>query len=138
MKTIYIVTSGDYSDYRINSVFDTRDKAEKFIEHIREKVSEYDAKYCTVEEWELNKFYSEIERGLRCFSVHYPDIENGDSFIAEEEKPRDGNERHWQSILVNRTDTNYMVYVWAKDKQLALKIANEKRVQYLASGRATQ
>lgn len=32
MAKIYIVTSGDYSDYRVNAVFSTREKAEEYIQ----------------------------------------------------------------------------------------------------------
>lgn len=32
MKEIYIITSGDYSDYNIEAVFSTREKAEEYIQ----------------------------------------------------------------------------------------------------------
>ena len=45
MKKIYVVTSGCYSDYRIERVFSTRELAEEFIDH--------DA-YCDIEEYVLD------------------------------------------------------------------------------------
>jgi len=138
MSTIYIVTSGSYSDYRIHSVFDTRDRAEKFIEYMEKNVSGYYGDDCNIEEWEINKYLSNIERGLKHYQIYYSEIENGDASIVENCEPTEEYEHCWKTNLIGRTIVSYRVHVWAKDKESALKIANEKRVQYLASGRANQ
>lgn len=52
MTTIYIVTSGEYSDYGIDGIFSTKSKAETFIEECKKQTylkSDYEA-----EEWELD------------------------------------------------------------------------------------
>ena len=43
---VYIVTSGDYDDYRIDEVFSTKEKAEEYIECFGDK--------CSIEEYNLD------------------------------------------------------------------------------------
>lgn len=44
IKTIYVVTSGEYSDYRIEGVFTDKDKAEAFADRNPEyEIEEYPA-----------------------------------------------------------------------------------------------
>ena len=50
---IYIVTSGEYSDYRIEGIFSSRVKAEVFIEEAKKKTNT-GSDFC-FEEWELDE-----------------------------------------------------------------------------------
>lgn len=52
MKTIYVVTAGDYSDYRIIQIFDDLKDAERFC--AIENSKEY-GDTCNIEFWELTK-----------------------------------------------------------------------------------
>ena len=55
MTIVFVVTSGSYSDYKIESVFSTEERAEKFIA-IMTQPSEY-----IVEEFMLDKFQDAID-----------------------------------------------------------------------------
>lgn len=48
MEKVFIVTSGEYSDYDIKAVFSTREKAEAYI---NAKGTDY---YWEVEEWDVD------------------------------------------------------------------------------------
>lgn len=53
MTTIYIVTSGEYSDYVIEGTFSTKKKAEDFKEKVEATPGD-------IEEWELDKRVTDI------------------------------------------------------------------------------
>lgn len=63
MREIYIITVGDYSDYGIVAVFDSRDLAEKYVET-------FEGHYkLTIEEYILNPFKSGLELGKNPYRV---------------------------------------------------------------------
>lgn len=64
-KKIYIVTSGEYSDYRIDAVFTTKEKAEEYVQN---NGSDY-----RIEDYELDKPIVN-ENKLWCISFN---LENG-------------------------------------------------------------
>lgn len=125
MASIYIVTSGEYSDYGINAIFDAQEKAEAYIAYERTH-----RKYWrpNIEEWELNEGYDPISRGLTCFQVRFEDATKGDAKAEATYSSRE-EEHHYFSRTTERTV--YYTWVWAKDEASALKIANERRVHYL-------
>lgn len=59
-KIIYAVTDGEYSDYRVEGVFSSKKKAERFIEQYRKK----EGQYCEpqIVEWELNGRGSDVAK----------------------------------------------------------------------------
>ena len=65
-KKIYIVTSGEYSDYRIDAVFSTRELAEDYIQH---NGTDY-----RIEEYNLDE---EIDRNTKLWRVEF-DIKDGE------------------------------------------------------------
>ena len=48
-KKVYVVTAGDYSDYHIEGIFDSREKAEEYINHSS------NTELNGVDEWVLNE-----------------------------------------------------------------------------------
>lgn len=98
---VYVVTQGEYSDYRIIGLFSSKDKADQLIASYPPSCYSGQPR---VEEYELDKVG--IPKGERLFRVSIC-VEGG----------------------VGRMET----YVWAKDKQHAAKIANERRVQTIAN-----
>ena len=48
-EKVYIVTAGEYSDYRILAVFSSKERAEDWIDHI----GQYED-YCYIEEYEVD------------------------------------------------------------------------------------
>lgn len=134
MTTIYIVTSGEYSDYSIDGVFDSREKAETYIAYERAH-GRYHYDKPNIEEWELNESYDPISRGLTCFRVWFPDRTTGDAQI----NANDASSETEHSTRNPQTQTsNYVTFVWAQDEQAALKIANERRVRFLLREETTQ
>lgn len=51
MSKVYIVTEGDYSDYRIEACFSTKKKAQEYIENAKQVNHNY---YPEIEEWDLD------------------------------------------------------------------------------------
>ena len=120
MKKAYVVTSGDYSDYRIRAVFSNKKAAEAYVENVRYR------EYCEIEDWPLNathehkmpKWQVNMQRHGKayCFAVDL-DEETGNRFQA----PTKG-----QAYMVSTVE--------AKDAEHATKIANEQRAQFIAAG----
>lgn len=122
MTTIYIVTSGCYSDYGINGVFSTEKNAENFI-------LAFNIDDSRIEEYELDEFIDVIEqhKGMKYYEVVM--YKNG--VTASCRTCRYNKENQATEIY----DTYYadkrsvmIAYAWAKDEQHAVKIANERRV----------
>lgn len=52
---VYVVTSGEYSDYHIDAIFSTKEKAEEYIKiHARYNQGYYSDR-AGIEEWEMDK-----------------------------------------------------------------------------------
>lgn len=128
MTTIYIVTSGDYSAYSINAVFDSQEKAQSFVDYHNQYIDTYSQ--ADIDEWELNAYYDEISRGLKCFYVFFKDINVGDATVRCGSVSDDVG--GWSGKDYKGTRW-FHTYLWAKDEAAALKIANERRVQYLVN-----
>jgi hypothetical protein len=64
-KKIYIVTSGEYSEYEINAVFSTKEKANAYIQQ--------HGTYYDIEEYDLDE---EVEKKSQLWSIVFC-IENG-------------------------------------------------------------
>src|SRR5688500_6668033 len=135
---VFAVTSGDYSSYSVNAVFSTREKAEKYINHIK-KGSEYKdyilySDY-NIEEYNLDPVPDWVYR------------ENRKMYMVQMHK--DGKVRQvftYDPAYAERwTFTDFSTWdkdknspclcmnVWAKNKDHAVKIVNEKRAQLLAN-----
>lgn len=121
MAKVYLVTEGCYSDYRICGAFSTEAKAKEAMALLFNG---------DVEEFELDPV-----------SPHPP----GMTFWFVE-MLRDGtvSTAHQQSVSLTDKASEYdapllkgeswRLNMWAKDKDHAVKIANERRIQMLASG----
>lgn len=118
-KTIYIVTEGEYSDYRICAVFDNKELAQKYIKATTSNSRWSDEK--EIEEWPLN----ELKKGYKFFAVNMG--KNGNSTVEEANciwGPRFFKQYNEEFLKMN---------VMAKDEKHAIKIVNEKRVQLIAN-----
>lgn len=123
---VFVVTSGDYSDYGIEAMFTTRVRAQAYIDaiHLRDAND--------IEEWELDPLSQELESGLSPFRV----------FMAKDGTVRSAGPatydfdkgckltcpfpRNKDSVV------ELQCTCWAKDEQHAIKITNEKRAQIIA------
>jgi len=131
---IYVVTHGDYSDYHICGVFDNQENAEAYREWHR-----FDA----VEKYSLNPSLPAMRKGYNSYSVCM--WRNG--YI------RDIQVLHEPASVEEQTELNHYPVsgpvasgtgagpawclqgvVLARNKEHAVKITNEKRVQLIAIG----
>ena len=119
-KKLYVVSTGQYSDWNIAGIFDSKELAEKFISSFYEcfnDIQEYTLNPCEKELQESQKLYcvqieksgdiKEITQNVSTFSLQHP---------------------IWFPYDANFLEVN----CFADDEQHAIKIANEKRIQVLA------
>ena len=123
MSKSYIITSGEYSDYRIVATFDDKELATKFKD-----------KYGgTIEEYDINPARYEIENKYSIFMVEM----NKEGDITEIDSILDTSD--FRKVINKETyipgyNKNVMItYVIAKDGIHAAKIANERRIQLIAN-----
>lgn len=125
---IYVVTRGDYSDYRIYAVFTERELAELWIG--AREADEYDP--YTIEEWPENPNVEYLRAGLKVYEVYMD--QNGDNTVKLGD---------WSSaaqlpkFYILNPLRKLRGTLYAKSPEHAVKIVNEKRVQLLALNRWT-
>lgn len=128
--TAYIVTRGEYSDYHIVGVFSARDAAQSFIERITDR---YDNPQ--IEEYILDAILPPAGMDLwdivmKRDGASVSAVINGDCFSWERGAI--------ELVRLNRFDgephLEILVQCFARDKEHAIKIANEKRAQIIAEG----
>ena len=117
-RKVYVVTSGDYSDYHIECVFSSRRRAERYAAgmdgvEIETYLLNYSARV-----WGRSVFYV----GMR-FDGSTWGVYNLDSEVPS---------GRWGTINADGTDFESAVRVWAKDSAHAIKIVNEQRTQAIA------
>ncbi len=130
-KKIYIVTSGEYSDYGIDAVFSSKELAKKYIK-FKSRVSSayYDCAH--IEEYildELPKYppnknhYIVI---LQLMTGYLVDI-----YLTNTNSDKD---LCYEVIKTSTGVKNLQVYCWAKDEEHAKRIAYDTRTKILAEG----
>lgn len=137
MKKIYLVTKGNYSDYRVLAAFSNKSLAEDFISNFtNDDLND-------IEEYELNpKTTDLINRGYSVWLVHM--LRNGNTELIQKKKLSVYNAVQHDASIWQRTKALaykgmdvqdvMTVYVMAKSEIHAVKIANEKRIQMIANG----
>jgi hypothetical protein len=119
MGTIYIVTAGEYSDYHVVSVFDSRDKAESFVEYYNDNDNWSEA---GIEEYELNEHADQVQKGYNYYFVRMQ-MDGNTKEICKDTPSNIDN------FLSRDLNNNIIDHVWAKDEEHAIKIVNERRIQ---------
>ena len=134
MDKIYLVTMGEYSDYRILAAFSTHDLAEKFVE-IKNNLS-----HIEIEEYLLDKFADTVRKGLSPWETWI--MKDGSIFELSGENPsqipefEEGTEFKKGEIWY-RKDLRHgylKVKSYARDEQHSRKIAMEKWAEFIALG----
>jgi hypothetical protein len=132
---VFIVTSGEYSDYGINAVFSTRELAQAYVD-LFPKQRKW--KTMDIEEWTLDPNARNLKQGRKPFLVHMK--KNGDTLKVEQIEehyyvPDSGIKVIFAAPQYEHSEAwGYMtVQCFADNKTHAVKIANEKRLQLLAS-----
>ena len=137
MEKVYAVTCGIYSDYRVEAIFTTKDKAKEFMEYIPSD------DYNDIEEYELNPMSVDlVKQGYQLWIIHMR--KDGTVEVIREYKlgPYGASEANKPNIwkrtkapaFVNKPTCDVLIdIVWAKSKEHAIKIANEHRTQMIAN-----
>lgn len=122
---IYIVTSGDYSDYSIDGVFDSRELAE-----IASNECQYETR---IEEYYLNKICDD-NPVYWCVEYENDHWTIGQASFVQE--PHELNIAHvTKHTYAGESYTRYVIYIKTDGRDAALKIANEKIMQAIARGK---
>ena len=117
-QTVYVVTDGDYSDYRICAICATLEMAE-YAKRLYGADND-------IEEWVLDEL-PEHPKGLLYFTVYME--HNGHVHSVGQSSPPYNPARTGE--LEPSWGGRMSCSVWAEDKQHAVKIVNEKRIQML-------
>lgn len=120
MSSVWVVTEGSYSDYHICCIFSSRQLAENFIKKAKlfQKYSDYN----DVEEYEIN-----IEEGQSSvWEVWFRVGGNIDCYFKSDQRE--------EGITAFTEDTHNLlkITVKAETEESAIKIACDKRAEYLA------
>jgi hypothetical protein len=123
-KIIYVVTEGEYSDYGIEALFSERETAEKYA-----KRRNGNDKYSTarVEEYPLDAAREARSDGLAQYAV----VMGKDGNNARASESLDAG---YLCVITHYLGGEHLhLTVDARDKAHAIKIANEKRGQIIAT-----
>jgi hypothetical protein len=119
------VTSGDYSAYHIDGVFNNPTLANQFI-------AMFPNNKMAIEEWILNPFKKEIRKGYQLFFVLMSITgETKEIFKTDNTYGINSNTGNIGFDMEN----NMFYYCMAKDKKHAIKITNEQRTMLIANNK---
>jgi len=134
MKKLYVVTRGEYSDYCISAIFDSKELAQAYIE----KFSIFENRHYfngfnEIEEFVLNPQEEHLLTNRKPFMVEMR--RNGDVGSVLEEV--EFNYPNYDGLVefigyAHDPDRTMRIVVFANDEKHAIKIANEKRGQIIA------
>lgn len=119
MATIYAVTDGDYSDYRILGLYSTIEKAER--------AKKLFAAHNDIDEWSVDKEPDGVPAGMFRYSVRM--YKDGRVESANIESAEYMPSREWAPY---GDDQTVHFDMWATDEKHAIKIANERRLRLIA------
>jgi len=132
MSTIYVLTSGSYSNYQVHGVYTTKELAE-FAQNIHEP-DIYGGDW-NIEEFELDgpiDLMSKARQGLYLYTVWMLPNGNSISITRKYDLKENPITEIELDMFFKQNDPFFKCTVFAKDEQHAVKIVNEKRIQYIA------
>ena len=126
LRKVWLVTSGEYSDYSVEGVFSTKENAEAFIKAFPKQ---YDS-YHEPEEWPLDMGVDKIAKGLKSFRV-FLDFNTGELYPNYSTRTEDAFEGEFSTELtrLHNGGTIFTCNCWAKTSIHAIKIAHDKWAQ---------
>ena len=136
--TVYIVTEGDYSDYHIEEVFSTIEAAEKYIEIHNHRWDDY-----CIEEYEVDNVTIESMIEVEAKTPYYYIFQfNKDGKLISDDRfagiSCEAPDDIWAEGIWRLQDKNPISWIYVrvyengKTYDQCLKIAQDKRAQYLA------
>lgn len=127
MKKVFVVTSGQYSDYGVDAIFTTKELAENFINAFKSD-SSYDEK--NIEEWDLDPYDLHLKQNRKPYFLRIN--KNGDTRDLELCDSVYGFS-HELGVSYTHNEDWMNIYCFADDEKHAVKIANERRTQVIAA-----
>jgi hypothetical protein len=122
MESVWVVETGEYSDYRVLGIFSTEENAQKIADLVDGDVSE----------WPIDPWLEQLSQGRRSFRVEMMMDGTG---IRVSEMPWGNHHKDEFSLVRNRNSADLLIgNVFARGDQHAIKIVTEVRAQYIASG----
>ena len=121
MPKVYVLSTGEYSDWSIEGIYDEKHKKQAEEEQLN--IGEYAN---DIEEYELNKPVNPKEGWKITYTPHNEIWNVSRSSIYKM------NEVQQYKHYMGNEYVKYCVYIKAKDRKAALKIGNEKVSQYIA------
>lgn len=122
MAKIYIVTSGDYSDYRIDEVFSTKEKAE---EYVQQHGTDY-----RIEDYDIDKEVKK-ETKIWCVKMRFDNFEVSECFGGGSLSLRKDT---FEYFFDDWAMIGYIILYFEADcMDMAIKIANERAAQIKAN-----
>lgn len=124
--TVYVVTTGEYSDYTIRGIFSTREGAEKAIAAMEVYPPAYCCEVNPIQEYVLDE-YKPFEKYL---TLHYAPKSGKISGVHYEDYPRPE-----RIILTSNPDDVYMVLKYSErftNKDVLEKAVQDKYMEWKA------
>jgi hypothetical protein len=120
--TVYVVTSGEYSDYGVNAIFSTKELAQIYMEKFSnpDRFSEFN----DIQEWEVDDMEADLRSNRKPFRISMQ--RDGQVTYCES-----GSYFGTYNGTVLKFHDSLEISLFADDKDQAIKIANEKRLKYL-------
>ena len=131
MNEVYVITSGSYSDYGIVTVFSTKELAEQYI-----ALQPADTD-CRIEEYGLNTREKQVRKGFKLYRVEMKKDGSSEVLQIDFDEPMEflTLEYRYEGTNILYTGAVFLTLdAFAQKEEHAVKIANEKRAQYIASG----
>jgi len=134
MSEVYVVTTGSYSSYGIFGIFSTLEKAELYKNALDDSND--------IEIYELDEIKTDkIESGYKFWSVDFDKEGNikraivRDPYANSTEHKEKRNYFYYYNYPAKFWVSDYMfdIYIWAKDKEHAIRIAIEHRRVLIAN-----
>jgi len=123
MKTVYVLTDGDYSDYHIVALYSTKELAEEAQKHCPgSQIEEYDLDVKEIPEHPPGHFAWSVNINAKTNTINHSVQQNS---LERQFEP----EEHYWEFSDNATAT-FQVRCWARDKEHAEKIALDKFYQW--------
>lgn len=134
-KTIYIVTSGEYSDYGIDRVFSTRQMAEEWCgDHLSGPSAP--SKEYTIEEYKIDEPFDPKEN-IDQYSVVCLNTKTNHSYGSKPQSFEKVRTKYFQGERVIVFNNGEYMEVWSvcQDEDAAIKTAQEIKARLIALGR---
>ena len=121
-KKVYVVTAGYYSDYRIEAIFDSKEKADEYYIHSCDKETH------EPEEWILNKEEANKDMKQYCMCSDYDNVNFKASHIYSEEDKIEKCSNLFHAYKSRNQKGKWEIEFWVKATNIeqAAKIATER------------